>query len=71
MQIIDATPTQAEAKRGTSNAISKVIATVAGVSNDTITLGTNLKAVTEFDSLMAVELAAALSNLPNWLTRSR
>ena len=63
-KIIDATPTRAEAKRGTSNAISKAIATVAGVSSEKITLGTNLQADLGFDSLMAVELAAALSNLP-------
>ena len=63
-KIIDATPTRAEAKRGTSGAISKAIATVAGVSPDKITLGTNLQADLGFDSLMAVELAAALSNLP-------
>ena len=63
-KIIDATPTRAEAKRGTSNAISKAIATVAGVSTDKISLGTNLQADLGFDSLMAVELAAALSNLP-------
>ncbi len=63
-KIIDATPTRAEAKRGTSGAISKAIATVAGVSSDKITMGTNLQADLGFDSLMAVELASALSNLP-------
>ncbi len=63
-KIIDATPTRAEAKRGTSGAISKAIATVAGISPEKITLGTNLQADLGFDSLMAVELAAALSNLP-------
>ena len=63
-KIIDATPTRAEAKKGTSGAINKAIATVAGISIDKISLDTNLQADLGFDSLMAVELAAALSNLP-------
>ena len=63
-KIIDATPTRAEAKKGTSGAINKAISIVAGVSIDKVSLDTNLQGDLGFDSLMAVELAAALSNLP-------
>jgi long-chain acyl-CoA synthetase len=63
-KIIDATPTRLEAKLGTSGAITKAIASVAGISVDQISLSTQLQADLGFDSLMAVELASALSNLP-------
>lgn len=63
-KIIDATPTRLEAKQGASGAITKAIATVAGVPTANINLTTNLQADLGFDSLMAVELSSALANLP-------
>ena len=49
---------------GVDSAISKALASVCGVSETTITPSTNLREDLGFDSLMAVELSAALSSLP-------
>ena len=63
-KIIAATPTKAEARMGVDSAISKALASVCGVSDSIITPSTNLREDLGFDSLMAVELSAALSSLP-------
>ena len=63
-KIIAASPSRAEAKKGTSSAVTKAIATVAGKKAEEIGLHTKLKEDLGFDSLMAVELSASLSNLP-------
>lgn len=63
-KIIAATPSKAEAKMGVDSTISKALASVCGVTETRITPSTNLREDLGFDSLMAVELSAALSSIP-------
>ena len=63
-KIIAAAPTKGEARMGVNTAVSKAIASVCGVSNSVINPHTKLREDLGFDSLMAVELSAALSSIP-------
>jgi long-chain acyl-CoA synthetase len=63
LRIIQAAPKEHGAKENISSEITKSLSVVCGVAQSTIHAGTKLREDLGFDSLMAVELSAALSQL--------